>query len=52
MFTLQLRITHVMRIPSDALTKAAFQNALFVTMTTTAEMVRMNRLNVVSIRLN
>lgn len=52
MFTPQLRITHVMRIPSDALTKAAFQKALFVTMTTTVEMVRTNRLNVVSIFLN
>lgn len=51
MFTLQLQITHVMRIPSDALTKAAFQSALFVTMTTTVEMARMNLLNVVSIFL-
>ncbi len=49
MFTPQLQIAHVMRIPSDALTKAAFQNALFVTMMTTAEMARMNRLSVVSI---
>lgn len=49
MFTPQLQITRVMRIPSDASTKAAFQNVLFVTMTMTAEMVRMNRLNVVSV---
>lgn len=48
MFTLQLQITHVTRIPSDALTMAAFQNALFVTMMMTAEMAQMNRLNVVS----